>query len=84
MALEDSTTNEHTQPVRRVYENEELDSNTAITSLSKVFRIACHFDGVSGKNIVLWDDILASFKDAIHIRSGDNILPFLKGRDFRK
>ncbi|KAG0273802.1 hypothetical protein BGZ96_004656 [Linnemannia gamsii] len=63
MALENSLTDEPTQPVRRVYENEEHSSNTAIASLSKVFRLAYHFDDVIGKNTVLWDDILAAFKD---------------------
>jgi hypothetical protein len=81
MVVENSSSNERSQAVRRVYDNEDLNTSA---SLSKVFRLAYHFDDISGKNIVLWDDILAAFKDAIHVRAGDNILPFLKGRDFKK
>ncbi|KAG0272414.1 hypothetical protein BGZ96_005325, partial [Linnemannia gamsii] len=83
MALEDPSTNERTQPVRRVYENEELSSNTAIASLSKVYYLECHFDDISGKDIILWEDILGAFKDVLQVRAGAKILPFLKGRDFK-
>ncbi|KAG0289923.1 hypothetical protein BGZ96_006610, partial [Linnemannia gamsii] len=80
MVLQDSSSDEHSQVVRRVYENEDLNTTT---SLSKVFRLARHFDNVSGKDIILWDDVLAAFKDAVHVRSGETVLPFLKGRDLR-
>jgi hypothetical protein len=44
-----------------------------------------HPDTSSGKDILLWDDILAAFKeDVIHVLSGTIILPFLKGPDFKK
>jgi hypothetical protein len=81
MVVENSSSNERSQAVRRVYDNEDLNTTA---SVSKVFRLACHFDDISGKNIVLWDDILAAFKDVFHVRAGENILPFLKGRDFKK
>ncbi|KAF9140998.1 hypothetical protein BG015_001428 [Linnemannia schmuckeri] len=60
MAPEDTSSDEHTQAVRRVYETELLNNNA---SLSKVFRLECHFDDVSGKNIILWEDILEAFMD---------------------
>ncbi|KAG0377314.1 hypothetical protein BGX24_006336 [Mortierella sp. AD032] len=37
----------------------------------------------SGRDIVLWDDILAVFKSALYVRSGAVALPFLKGLDFK-
>jgi hypothetical protein len=80
MVLEDPTSDESTQVVRRVYENEDLNTTA---SLSKVFRLECHFDDVSGKSIILWDDILAAFKGVVHVRVGERILPFLKGRNFK-
>ncbi|KAG0273444.1 hypothetical protein BGZ96_004842, partial [Linnemannia gamsii] len=83
MALEDPSTDERTQPIRRVYEDEGLNSSTAITSFSKVYYLDCHFDDISGKDIILWEDILAAFKDVLHVRSGYKILSFLKGRDFK-
>ncbi|KAG0282656.1 hypothetical protein BGZ96_000260 [Linnemannia gamsii] len=78
MILEDSSS--CNQAVRRVYENEDLNTTT---SLSKVFYLECNYDDVSAKDIILWDDILAAFKDVVHARSGAKILPFLKGRNFK-
>ncbi|KAG0284742.1 hypothetical protein BGZ97_008072, partial [Linnemannia gamsii] len=80
MAQEDPSSDENTQMVRRVYESEDLNTTA---SLSKVFRFESYFDEVSGKNIILWDDILAAFKDVVHVRLGEKIFPFLKGRDFK-
>ncbi|KAG0282803.1 hypothetical protein BGZ96_012817, partial [Linnemannia gamsii] len=80
MELEDFSPDENTQVVRRVYENEDLNTTA---SLSKVFRLEWHFDDVSDKNIILWDDILAAFKDVVHVRAGVKILPLLKDRNFK-
>ncbi|KAF9120394.1 hypothetical protein BGW39_011456 [Mortierella sp. 14UC] len=77
MAIQDSLS--HIQAVRRVYESDNLSTGTSTT---EVFHVACHPDG-SGKGIILWDDILVAFKDAVHVRSGTMILPFLKGLDFK-
>ncbi|KAF9132065.1 hypothetical protein BGW39_000860 [Mortierella sp. 14UC] len=68
------------QAVRRVYENEDA---TVVTATSTTFHIACHPDVCLGKDIILWDDIVAAFKDVVHVRSGTMILPFLKGPDFK-
>ncbi|KAF9904931.1 hypothetical protein EC991_002231 [Linnemannia zychae] len=70
----------HGQAVRKVYENEDHITGTVT---SATFHIACHPDASLGKEIILWDDVVAAFKDAIHIRSGTMILPFLKGPDFK-
>ncbi|KAF9120582.1 hypothetical protein BGW39_011262, partial [Mortierella sp. 14UC] len=80
MALEDSTSDENIQAVRRVYEIDHLNTPA---SLSKIFHLGSHFDEVSGKDIILWDDVQAAFKDVVHVRSGTKILPFLKGRNFK-
>ncbi|KAK3836713.1 MAG: hypothetical protein J3R72DRAFT_423848 [Linnemannia gamsii] len=74
----------HAQAVRRVYENETPVPGTTTTTTSTTFHIACHPDGASGKDIILWDDIVAAFKDVIHVRNGTLIVPFLKGPDFKK
>ncbi|KAF9904924.1 hypothetical protein EC991_002224 [Linnemannia zychae] len=69
------------QAVRRINENGNPPSELA---LSAIIHVACHSDPSSGKDIVLWDDILAAFKaDVIHIRSGTFVIPFLKGPDFK-
>ncbi|KAF9126803.1 hypothetical protein BGW39_006337 [Mortierella sp. 14UC] len=69
------------QAVRQVYENEQ-PSNKA-TPAGTIY-LVCHSDASSCKDIILWDDILAAFKeDVVHVRYGAVILPFLKGPDFR-
>ncbi|KAF9901532.1 guanine nucleotide exchange factor 9 [Linnemannia zychae] len=69
------------QAVRRVYEDE--DTTNSATSGRTIY-IVTHLDTSLGRNIILWDDVLAAFKeDVIHIRSGAVVLPFLKGPDFK-
>ncbi|KAF9898609.1 hypothetical protein EC991_010816, partial [Linnemannia zychae] len=67
------------QPVRLV------DKNGIPFTPSNTIHLVCHSDPSSGRNIILWDDILAAFKvdDVIHVRSGTIVLPFLKGADFK-
>lgn len=76
-------THPHAQAVRRVYENEQ-PTHTSGAVVSNIILIACHPDPSSGKDIILWDDIKAAFNDALHVRSGTFVLPFLKGTDFKK
>ncbi|KAG0251625.1 hypothetical protein BGZ95_006845, partial [Linnemannia exigua] len=69
------------QAVRRINEN----GHPAFEgSPSEVIYVACYPDPSLGKDIVLWDDILAAFKaEVVHVRSGAFVLPFLKGPDFK-
>lgn len=71
----------YAQAVRKVYENDTLAS---VPVVSDIFHVACYPDVSSGKDIILWDDILAAFKNVVHVRFGTMILPFLKGPDFKK
>ncbi|KAF9328213.1 hypothetical protein BGZ91_001103 [Linnemannia elongata] len=70
----------YAQAVRKVYENDTLAS---VPAVSDIFHVACYPDVSSGKDIILWDDILAAFKNVVHVRFGTMILPFLKGPDFK-
>lgn len=54
------------------------------SSEADILYIACHPDPSLGKDIILWDDIIAAFKDPLHIHDGAKILPFIKGADFKK
>ncbi|KAF9082302.1 hypothetical protein BGX23_012598 [Mortierella sp. AD031] len=74
------STQQHFQAVRLVNKD---GLPAASPSHSNVVHIACHPDPSDGKDIILWDDILAAFKDALQIRYGTRILPFLKGPDFK-
>jgi hypothetical protein len=76
------STHSNGQAVRRVYENENT-VNTTLASTDIIY-IACRPDASSGKDIILWDDILAVFSTALYIRSGARALPFLKGSNFKK
>ncbi|KAF9129959.1 hypothetical protein BGW39_003615 [Mortierella sp. 14UC] len=72
-------THSNIQAVRRV------DENGHPSTLSNLIHLVCHSDPSSGKDIILWEDILAAFKtnDVIHVRSGTIVLPFLKDSDFK-
>ncbi|KAG0373408.1 hypothetical protein BGX24_011745 [Mortierella sp. AD032] len=53
------------QAVRRVYEN----GQPVTGSPSDIVHLTCHPDDSIGRDILLWDDILAAFKDdVIHVR----------------
>ncbi|KAF9116979.1 hypothetical protein BGW39_002517, partial [Mortierella sp. 14UC] len=80
-----------TQAIRRVYDEDNDDTTitdeeeqpAAAASASRIFHLPYYPDSSSGKDILLWDDILAAFHDVLHVRSGSMILPFLKGPDFK-
>lgn len=76
---EQETRQEAVQGVRSVYKN----GHSASSSPSDVVFIDCHEDGATGKDVVLWDDILLVFKDALYVRNGSRAITFLKGTDFR-
>ncbi|KAG0261802.1 hypothetical protein BGZ95_004151 [Linnemannia exigua] len=66
------------QAVRGVFENGDH------SAVSETIHLVCHSDTTTGKTILLWDDILAAFKDdVVHVRSGTTVLPFLKGSSFK-
>ncbi|KAF9094384.1 hypothetical protein BGX23_002176 [Mortierella sp. AD031] len=49
---------------------------------SEVIHIETHLD-VSGKEVVLWDDILVAFENAINVRHQTKVVQYLKGPDLR-
>ncbi|KAF9087262.1 hypothetical protein BGX29_000914, partial [Mortierella sp. GBA35] len=69
---------EPVQAVRPVHKN-----NLNPTTPAAVAHVAIHIDTSSGKSIVLWDDVLQAFKDALYVRHGTRILSFIKGTDFK-
>lgn len=74
------TRQEPVQGVRSVYKNGLPVSSS---SSSDVVFIDCHEDSATGKDVVLWDDVLLVFKDALYVRNGSRAITFLKGSDFR-
>ncbi|KAF9144992.1 hypothetical protein BG015_012043 [Linnemannia schmuckeri] len=75
---------ERTQAIRPVYTNNGVPPSPPPppSVSSEIVHIDIHSDP-SGKDIVLWEDILVAFKDAANIRNGTRIIPFLKDASFK-
>ncbi|KAF9151298.1 hypothetical protein BG015_006844 [Linnemannia schmuckeri] len=54
-----------------------------LPSKNKTVYIATHQDGSVGKEIVLWEDVLVVFPDALYLQDSTKVLPFLKGPNFK-
>ncbi|KAF9150747.1 hypothetical protein BG015_007435 [Linnemannia schmuckeri] len=80
--LHTKTTKERTQAVRPLYSRSHRFSISSVPP-SDIVYITSHSDTISGKDIVLWDDIVSVFKHASYVRHEAKALPFLKGSDFR-
>lgn len=50
----------------------------------EIYYIDTHPDPETRKPVVLWDDILQAFDNAVQIRDKARLVPFLKGADLRK
>ncbi|KAG0081424.1 hypothetical protein BGZ90_008410 [Linnemannia elongata] len=75
---------ERTQALRPVYTNNGTPASSPPPSSAspEVVHIDIHLDP-SGKDIFLWEDVLVAFKDALNIRHGTRVIPFLKDASFR-
>lgn len=54
-----------------------------LPSKNKIVQIATHQDDTAGKEIVLWEDVLVVFPDALYLQDSTKVLPFLKGPNFK-
>ncbi|KAK3836715.1 MAG: hypothetical protein J3R72DRAFT_202152 [Linnemannia gamsii] len=74
------------QAVRRVFENDSRTTATQETASfsGPIFHLPYHADPSCDRDILLWDDILNVFSNALFVRSGNIILPFLKGAHSQK
>lgn len=72
---------EKVQAVRSVTKS-NIGTSTTFTPIEVVY-IDCHTDPNTQEDVVLWDDILQVFDDALHIRHKTRVVPFLKGSDLR-
>jgi hypothetical protein len=86
MLISQESLRERAQAIRPMYKNSLLaltGTPTTRSSNLEIVHIEIRLDS-EGTEIVLWDDILCAFKDAINIRRGIKVLPFLKDKDFKK
>ncbi|KAF9930948.1 hypothetical protein FBU30_011057 [Linnemannia zychae] len=65
MTVNNSSFDEITQAVRRIYEHAHFNHPS---SFSELYYLTCYFDDELGQHIILWDDIQAAFKNVIHVR----------------
>lgn len=71
------------QAVRSVNKDQAL-SSIAPVQPDDIFYVDCHTDPETQKPIILWDDILQAFVNAVQVRNKARVVPFLKGLDLRK
>ncbi|KAG0065238.1 hypothetical protein BGZ89_008489 [Linnemannia elongata] len=48
-----------------------------------ILYVDVHTEPETGKKVVLWEDILQAFGDAVQVRNKAKVVSFLKGSDFR-
>ncbi|KAG0276528.1 hypothetical protein BGZ95_007415 [Linnemannia exigua] len=73
------------QAVRPFYNITNTTQNNTLTTTATdadIVQVAVHLDP-AGRAIVFWEDVLVAFKNALHIRQGSCILPFLRGSDYK-
>ncbi|KAG0276039.1 hypothetical protein BGZ96_003496 [Linnemannia gamsii] len=51
--------------------------------LAEIYYVDCHLDPTTQKPVVLWDDILQAFVNAVQVRDKARVVPFLKDSDLR-
>ncbi|KAF9356973.1 hypothetical protein BGX26_004440 [Mortierella sp. AD094] len=77
--MAESGTQEAPQIFRLVHSN-GLQGN--IIPSSRTVNIEPRFDTKTGEYIILWNDINAAFKNSIHVRNVDTVVPFLTDENF--
>lgn len=80
MILQDKP-QEHVQAIRSVDKSIRPNAVTPATP-DEIYYVDTHPDPETQKEIVLWDDILQAFDNAVQVRHRARVVPFLKGRDF--
>ncbi|KAF9087184.1 hypothetical protein BGX23_008311 [Mortierella sp. AD031] len=61
-------------------EQQERVQTVRLASKNRTVDITTHPDASTGKEIVLWEDVLMVFPNALYLQHGTRALPFLKGR----
>lgn len=79
MTQGDDAPEENVQALRAIVKSTMLPP----TAEEDIVYIDCLNDPATDKEVILWDDVMLAFNDALHIRHKAKILPFLKGSDFR-
>lgn len=83
IAQPESQPQERVQAIRSVYKTFTPNANPSIaTTESEVVHVAVYLDP-AGREIVIWEDILFAFKNALNVRRGTHVLPLLRGSNYK-
>ncbi|KAG0209073.1 hypothetical protein BGX33_005859 [Mortierella sp. NVP41] len=74
---------EQVQALRSIVKSTLTAITTSSPGKEDIVYVDYHRDPDTQKAILLWDDIIMAFNDALHVRHKAKVLPFLKGPDFR-
>lgn len=80
--LQEAIPQEQIQALRSVDKSVHPNS-VPLATPDEIYHVETQVDPDTQKDIVLWDDILQAFKDAVQVRHKTKVVPFLKGKDFR-
>ncbi|KAF9102136.1 hypothetical protein BGX29_004910 [Mortierella sp. GBA35] len=64
-------------------EQQERVQTVRLAGKNRTVDITTHPDASTGKEIVLWEDVLMVFPNALYLQHGTRALPFLKGSNFK-
>ncbi|KAF9276638.1 hypothetical protein BGZ88_001594 [Linnemannia elongata] len=78
--LSEDNPQDHVQAIRSVNRSIRPNAITPATP-DEIYYVDTRPDPETQKEIVLWDDILQAFDNAVQVRHGARVVPFLKGKD---
>lgn len=77
----EDTPQELVQALRSVGKSLPLNSITPATR-DEIFHVEIQVDPKTQKEVVLWEDIVQAFENAVQVRHKSKVIPFLKGPNF--
>lgn len=73
---------EKVQAIRSV--DKSISPNSVpLATPEEIYHVETLVDPDTNKDVVLWDDILQAFENAVQVRHKTKVVPFLKGKDLR-
>ncbi|KAG0042620.1 hypothetical protein BGZ89_006809 [Linnemannia elongata] len=73
---------ENVQAIRSV--DKSISPNSVpLATPEEIYHVETQVDPDTNKDVVLWDDILQAFENAVQVRHKTKVVPFLKGKDLR-
>ncbi|KAF9147286.1 hypothetical protein BG015_011103 [Linnemannia schmuckeri] len=80
--LYDNTLQNHVQEFRAVHKSYKPSTLTHVDP-DDIIHINCYTDPITHMSFILWSEIEQAFEEALFVRNKINLLPYLKGADYR-